>query len=112
VLHLRITCPAEVTGAVLATLRNDPGTVHLAVLRGAAVDPAGDLVQADVVREAADGVLADCALGIDHVGGITLGALDTVLSDAADVAAVAAPGISPTRWCGTNSSRAPEAIPS
>jgi uncharacterized hydrophobic protein (TIGR00271 family) len=92
-LHLRITCPAEVTDAVLATLRNDPGTVHLTVLRGAAVDPPGDLVQADVVREAADGVLADlCALGIDHVGGVTLGSLDTVLSDAADAAAVAAPG--------------------
>ncbi|HXT46925.1 MAG TPA: DUF389 domain-containing protein [Pseudonocardiaceae bacterium] len=92
-LHLRITCPAEVTGAVLATLRNDSGTVHVTVLRGAAVDPPGDLVQADVVREAADGVLADlCALGIDHVGGVTLEALDTVLSDAADAAAVAAPG--------------------
>ncbi|HJT04777.1 MAG TPA: DUF389 domain-containing protein [Pseudonocardiaceae bacterium] len=92
-LHLRITCPAEVTDAVLGTLRNDPGTVHVTVMRGVAVDPPGDLVQADVVREAADGVLADLsALGIDHVGGITLGSLDTVLSDAADAAAVAAPG--------------------
>lgn len=92
-LHLRITCAAEATDAVLDTLRNHPGAVHLTVLRGVAVDPPGDLVQADVVREATDGVLADlCALGVDHVGGITLGSLDTVLSDAADAAAVAAPG--------------------
>lgn len=92
-LHLRITCPAETTDAVLGTLRNDAGAVHLTVSRGAAVDPPGDLVQADVVREAADGVLAKLsALGIDHTGAITLGSLDTVLSDAADAAAVAAPG--------------------
>ncbi|MGH3824947.1 MAG: DUF389 domain-containing protein [Pseudonocardiaceae bacterium] len=92
-LHLRITCAAEITDAVLDTLRNDPGAVHLTVHRGAAVDPPGDLVQADVVREAADEVLAQLrALGVDHLGGITLGSLDTVLSDAADAAAVAAPG--------------------
>lgn len=92
-LHLRITCPAEVTDAVLNTLRDNPGAVHLTVLRGAAVDPSGDLVQADVVRESADGVLADLsALGIDHIGAITLGSLDTVLSDVANAAAEAAPG--------------------
>ncbi|MGH3765391.1 MAG: DUF389 domain-containing protein [Pseudonocardiaceae bacterium] len=91
--HLRITCAAEATDAVLGALRDSPGTVHLTVLRGAAVDPPGDLVQADVVREAVDGLLADLsALGVDHAGGITLGSLDTVLSDAADAAAVAAPG--------------------
>jgi len=90
VLHLRITCPVEVTDAVLDTLRKDPGVVHLTVLRGAAVDPPGDVVQADVVREAADGILAElCELGIDHVGAITLESLDTVLSDAA---ALSAPG--------------------
>ncbi|HZS21116.1 MAG TPA: DUF389 domain-containing protein [Pseudonocardiaceae bacterium] len=92
-LHLRITCPAEVADTVLDTLRTDLGVVHLSVLRGAVVDPPGDLVEADVVREAADGVLAGlCALGIDRVGSITLESLDTVLSNAADAAARAAPG--------------------
>ncbi len=92
-LHLRVMCPAEVTDAVLDKLRNRPGAVHLTIARGAAVDPSGDLVQADVVREAVDGLLADlCELGIDHVGGITLQPLDTVRSDAADAAALAAPG--------------------
>jgi uncharacterized hydrophobic protein (TIGR00271 family) len=93
VLHLRVTCPAEVTDAVLDCLRKDSGTVHLVLLRGAAVDPPGDLIQADVAREAADGVLAALrALGVDHVGGITLEPVDTVLSDAADAAVAAAPG--------------------
>lgn len=92
-LHLRVTCPAENTDAVLDTLRKEPGTVHLTALRGAAIDLPGDLVEADLAREAADGVLAAlCGLGVDHVGGITLEPLDTVLSDAADAAAVAAPG--------------------
>ncbi|HEX8935265.1 MAG TPA: DUF389 domain-containing protein [Pseudonocardiaceae bacterium] len=92
-LHLRITCPAEATDAVLNALRSNSGAVHLTVLRGAAVEPPGDLVQADVVREAADGLLSDLrALGVDHAGGITLASLDTVLSDAADAAAVAVPG--------------------
>lgn len=92
-LHLRVTCPAEATDAVLDKLRNDPGAVHLTVLRGAAVDPPGDLIEADVAREAADGVLAELrTLGIDHTGGVTLELLDTVLSDVADAAEVAAPG--------------------
>ena len=92
-VHLRIICATEATDAVLDILRNDPGAVHVTVLRSVAVDPPGDVVQADVVREAADGVLAQLyALGISHHGGITLESLDTVLSDAADAAAVAAPG--------------------
>ena len=111
-LHLRVTCPAEVTDAVLDCLRKDSGTVHLVLLRGAAVDPPGDLIQADVAREAADGVLAALrALGVDHVGGITLEPVDTVLSDAADAASRPRRAIPRTRWCGTSSSREPAMTP-
>jgi uncharacterized hydrophobic protein (TIGR00271 family) len=93
VLHLRVTCPSQVTDAVLGRLRTEPGAVHLTVMRGAVVDPPGDLVEAEIAREAADEVLtALCELGIDHTGGITLYPLDTVLSDAADAAERAAPG--------------------
>jgi uncharacterized hydrophobic protein (TIGR00271 family) len=38
VLHLRVICPAKNTDAVLDTLRQEPGTVHLTALRGAAID--------------------------------------------------------------------------
>ena len=92
-LHLRVLCPAQTTEAVLDRLKADPGVTHIAVARDAVVDPAGDVIEADVAREAADEVLgALCELGVDHTGGITLEPLDTVLSDAADAAQRAAPG--------------------
>ena len=93
-LHLRVLCTARVTAAVLECLHGEPGVTHLTVVRGAAVQPEGDLVQADVAREAADDVLAAlCDLGVDRTGGITLEVLDTVLSDAADAAEPDAPGL-------------------
>lgn len=92
-LHLRVVSPADVTDQVCAALAERAGVAHLAVLRGAAVQPPGDLVEADVARECVDDLLADLsALGVDHSGGITLEQLDTVLSDAADAAEEAAPG--------------------
>jgi hypothetical protein len=36
VLHLRVTCPAEATDAVLDSLRNNSGAVHLTVMRALA----------------------------------------------------------------------------
>ena len=92
-LHLRAICPAERTDAVLALLKRHPGVTHLVLLRGAAVDPVGDVVEADVAREATDAVVASlCELGVDRDGGVTLEVIDTALSDAADRAEVAAPG--------------------
>lgn len=93
-LHLRVVCPPGDTDTVVERLRGEPGVAHLTLIRGAAVVPNGDLVQADIAREVTDDVLAAlCDLGLDHSGGITLEPLDTVLSDAADAAEVAAPGL-------------------
>jgi uncharacterized hydrophobic protein (TIGR00271 family) len=92
-LHLRAVCPVDVTDQALAVLKQHDGATHIVLLRGAAIDPAGDVVEADVVREAADEVVASlCALGIDRSGGVTLEQIDTALSDAADRAEEAAPG--------------------
>ncbi|MGH3937329.1 MAG: DUF389 domain-containing protein [Pseudonocardiaceae bacterium] len=92
-LHLRVVCPAETTDTVLDRLRDDPGVTHLTALRGAAINPVGDLVEADIAREVADQVLSMlCGIGLDHTGGITLVPLDTVLSDAADAVQRIAPG--------------------
>lgn len=92
-LHLRAVCPPEATAQALDVLRAHAGTAHLIAHRGAAVEPPGDLVEADIAREAADEIVdALCGLGLDHTGGITLEALDTALSDAADRAEEAAPG--------------------
>ena len=91
--HLRVVSPAEQTDAVLRVVREQPGATHVVVLRGAAVEPAGDLVEADLAREAADEVLtALCELGIDRSGGITVEAVDVTLSAAADLAEERAPG--------------------
>jgi uncharacterized hydrophobic protein (TIGR00271 family) len=93
VLHLRVVSPPADTGAVREALLAEPGATHVTVQPGIAVQPEGDVVEADVTREAVDAVLtALCGLGIDRTGGITLEAIDTTLSDAADAAEEAAPG--------------------
>ncbi|GAA5128789.1 DUF389 domain-containing protein [Pseudonocardia adelaidensis] len=92
-LHMRVIAPADRSDAVRDLLVAEPGATHVTVLPGAAVQPAGDVVEADVAREATDGLLGQlCALGIDRSGGVTLELIDTSLSDAADAAEEAAPG--------------------
>ncbi|GAA3531881.1 DUF389 domain-containing protein [Amycolatopsis ultiminotia] len=92
-LHLRAVCPPERTAEAVDLLRHHPGIAHLILHRGVALAPEGDLVEADVAREAADEIVdALCGLGLDHSGGITIEALDTALSDAADAAEESAPG--------------------
>lgn len=92
-LHLRAICPAEHTEAIVQALREHPGAAHIVLLPGAAVLPEGDVVEADIAREATDEVVATlCELGVDHSGGITLEQIDTALSDAADEAEARAPG--------------------
>ncbi|TDD37919.1 DUF389 domain-containing protein [Saccharopolyspora elongata] len=92
-LHLRVICPAEHTDRVLADARSHPGTAHLVVVRGGALDPAGDLVEFDVAREAADDVLA--AIGASElaaVGAVTISEAGTMLSQRAERAEEATPG--------------------
>lgn len=90
---MRIIAPADRTDAVRDLLLAEPGATHVTVLRGAAVQPAGDVVEAAVAREAADNLLGRLReLGIERTGGVTLEAIDTSLSDAADAAVEAAPG--------------------
>ena len=92
-LHLRVICPAEITDDVIGLLTEHPGATHLVKLPGVAIRPEGDVVEADVAREAADELISGlCELGVDRAGGITLENLDTALSDAADRAEEDAPG--------------------
>lgn len=92
-LHLRVVAPADVTGRVRDLLVDEPGATHVTVLTGAAVDPPGDVVEADVTREAVDRVLGALTdLGVERTGGITLEAVDTALSERADAAEKAVPG--------------------
>ncbi|MGC7100263.1 DUF389 domain-containing protein [Amycolatopsis lurida] len=92
-LHLRAVSPPEKTDRVLEVLSDHRGATHLVLIKDAAIDPSGDVVEADIAREAADEIIdALCVLDLDHSGGITLEVIDTSLSDSADRAEEAAPG--------------------
>ncbi|WP_238447535.1 hypothetical protein [Micromonospora sp. 4G55] len=54
---MRIIAPGDRATAVTDVLGDEPGVAHLAVIPGAARQPAGDLILCDVVRESAGRVL-------------------------------------------------------
>src|SRR4051794_39515391 len=92
-MRLRVLCPPGRTEAVLAAVRDEEGTAHVVVLRGAAVEPEGDVVEADVARESVDDLVGALRrLDCHREGGIVLENLDTVVSRAADEAERRAPG--------------------
>ena len=95
-LHLRLLVPAELSSAVLALLSGYAGVAHLSQVRGAALDPAGDLVELEVAREAADELIeALNRLGLDPDGAISVSPVDLSLSAASVRAQQEAPGNSP-----------------
>ncbi|WP_329117107.1 DUF389 domain-containing protein [Streptomyces sp. NBC_01353] len=92
-LHLRIITPSVRTDAVLDLIATTVGTTHLAVVKGAALDPVGDIVLVDVAREAGDELLHGLReLGLDKVGSIAVENIDLSLSDRAEMAEEEAPG--------------------
>lgn len=94
-LQLRVTVPADVTDAVLGVLRDDPAVSALTVGTGAALRPEGDVVTADLAREAADDVVERLlALDVQQVGTIQLTPVDTWVSRAGWEAERLAPGAS------------------
>jgi uncharacterized hydrophobic protein (TIGR00271 family) len=81
--HLRIASPAHLTDEVVALFTGDPAVSHLAVLRGASLEPAGDIVVADVAREATnEHVDRLIALGIPEQGTIHVEPVTTWVSRA------------------------------
>jgi len=80
-LYLRISSPRDQTERVLAILQEDPGVSSLAVVRGASLQPVGDLVMADVAREATNDVVDRLhELGIHREGSLHIEQVDTWLS--------------------------------
>jgi uncharacterized hydrophobic protein (TIGR00271 family) len=93
VLHLRILSPDDSSDAVVDTLRSAVGVTHVIRFTGAALVPAGDVIEADVTREAANEVIETLrGMGLADSGAITMEPLDTVLSKAAEQAERDAPG--------------------
>lgn len=92
-MHLRVIAPAELRDDVMTLLRDNPGVTHIVFHPGAAVEPAGDEITADIARECADNVVGGLkALGVKESGAVTLEILDTVLSTRAWRAEDAAAG--------------------
>src|SRR5689334_11720144 len=56
-LHLRVTTPSALTDDVLNALTDDPAVSSVVVFRDAAVVPEGDVVQADIAREATNEIV-------------------------------------------------------
>jgi uncharacterized hydrophobic protein (TIGR00271 family) len=72
-LHLRIASPASLTEDVLGMLSEDPAISSLSAVRGASLRPAGDLVYADVAREAANDIVDRLrGMGIQQEGSVHL----------------------------------------
>lgn len=94
-LHLRIMSPAELTPDVVEILESDQAVSGLAVLRGSAVRPAGDMVLADLAREAANDILARLrATGLHHRGSIEVQPVPTWMSLSGYHAELRTPGYS------------------
>ncbi|HEX5525422.1 MAG TPA: DUF389 domain-containing protein [Pedococcus sp.] len=92
-LRLHISAPARMTDAVLTMLTDDPAVSSLAVVRGASVRPVGDLVYADVAREAANDVIDGLrAIGVHLEGTVHIEAVPAWLSQRGFEAERLAPG--------------------
>ncbi|MFI7547101.1 DUF389 domain-containing protein [Actinoplanes sp. NPDC049599] len=93
-LHLRIIVPPARTAAVQELLTGNEAVTHVVVLPGAAVQPTGDLIFCDVVREGASAIIEGLReLHVDRDGSIMLEKVDTTLSAAADRAERRVPGL-------------------
>jgi uncharacterized hydrophobic protein (TIGR00271 family) len=94
-LHLRITTPSDLTDRVVDALSDDPAVSQVAVLAGAVIQPPGDIVLADVAREAVNEIMDRLdALGVPQCGTIHAEPVTTWVSQAGFEAERHTPGSS------------------
>ncbi len=92
-LQLRMAIPTDMTDDVVIILSTETTVSSIAVVRGASIEPRGDLVYADVAREQANAVITRLrSLGVAQAGTMHIEQVDTWLSKAALDAAERAPG--------------------
>ncbi len=93
--HLRVTIPSRLTEQVLQEFSNDPAVTSLSVLRGASLQPLGDVVLADVAREATNEIVdALERLGVPECGTVHLDPVSTWISRSGYEAQRSTPGAS------------------
>lgn len=91
-LHLRVISPSDRSPEVLRMLAAEPGATHVTLAVGGAIDPPGDVIEADVARSCANDVLAALTdLDLVRTGGISFEPAGTMLSRAGERADAAAP---------------------
>ena len=93
-VHLRIVAPHEAALHAAELLEASPSVVNVVVFEGAARKPPGDVILCDVAREDASVIIEDLReLDIPTTGSISMEAIDTQISEAADRAIEHAPGL-------------------
>ena len=80
-ITVRVCCPADLSAQVTAALAGNPAVSTLVVHSGASLSPAGDVIEADLPREAVNPVVdALMALGVQEQGTIQLIPINTWVS--------------------------------
>jgi hypothetical protein len=93
VLHLRLVVPSDRVDDVCDLLTGSDVVTNVVRFPGAAIDPAGDVVLANVARESASGVIeALRERDLERLGSISAYEVTLSLSDRARAAEEAAPG--------------------
>jgi uncharacterized hydrophobic protein (TIGR00271 family) len=93
VIHLRIVAPRDLSEQALGLLCESDSVCNVIFLEGAAREPEGDVILADVAREDASVVLSDLKeLGIPEHGSIAVEEVDTQISAGAERAVEKARG--------------------
>lgn len=92
-LALRVLCPPSATDQVLSLLLEEPGATHVVHHPGAALDPPGDVVEADLARECTSDVVRRLSdLPSSELMALTLMDVETSVSRYAAEAEERAPG--------------------
>lgn len=92
-MNLRVYCPTELSAATQDILATHIGVGNIAVIAGGSKVPPGDLILADVAREAVNEIIdALVALGIQREGGLHVTPIGTWVSERGLKAEADAPG--------------------
>lgn len=92
-ITVRVCCPTALSAQVQQVLADTPTVSSRAVYPGASQVPAGDIIEADIPREAANGIVeALIALGVQEQGSIQLLPVGTWISRTGLAAEHKAPG--------------------
>jgi uncharacterized hydrophobic protein (TIGR00271 family) len=95
VIHLRIAVPADLAGEVVSLLADDPAVSGLTRIAGASIKPPGDLIEADVAREATNDVVDRLrALDVQDSGSVSIEPVGAWMSQSGYDAQRLAPGSS------------------